>query len=465
MKTVSDQIKDLENTRAARVARMEEVAAKAMEEGRSMDEAETEEFDTLDSEVTSLDGDLSRLLKLQKMQNSAKPVTQAKSADREPSRTASVERSSAPKIIVNREADEKFEGQMFTRKVIAKAVAWNTGESPISIAERRWGRTNPKLVEVIRANVAGGGTGSGEWGAELADSDTKYMGDFIEYLWQKTLYDQLPLRQVPARVHIKGQDGVGTGYWVGESKAIPASAHDFSDVEMTPLKVAGLSVVSNELLADSTPAAEMLIRDSLIGALAQRTDATFVSTAAAVSGVSPAGLLAGVTAIGSSGPDVEGLYEDINNLYAPFIAAYNTGGLVFAMSKSLAKTIQLMRSALGQKQFPDITTEGGVLEGDQVFTSDNINANWLMLMKPSDIYRIGDMGVEVSMSRDATIEQETGPTGATDTPVDQTAPRTNMFQSDSTAIKVVRRTNYAKRRSHAVQYVSDADYSQGTSGV
>ena len=67
MKTVSDQIRDLENTRAAKGARMHEVATKSMEEGRSMDEAEAEEFDALDDEIKTIDADLVRLRKLEQM--------------------------------------------------------------------------------------------------------------------------------------------------------------------------------------------------------------------------------------------------------------------------------------------------------------------------------------------------------------------------------------------------------------
>ena len=175
--------------------------------------------------------------------------------------------------------------------VIAKALAHidENRRSPAVIAEKRWGITNPTLVEIMRANeVAGGGSGSGEWGAELVSADTRYTGDFIEYLNSMTVFDKLGLREVPANVAIKGQDGAATGYWIGESKAAKASTVDFSSVNLTPLKVAALAVVSNELLRDSTPAAEALVRDALVEASAQRIDNTFISNTAASAGVSPA---------------------------------------------------------------------------------------------------------------------------------------------------------------------------------
>ena len=45
---------------------------------------------------------------------------------------------------------------------------------------------------------------------------------------------------------------------------------DFSTVSLTPQKVAAIAVVSNELLRDSSPSAEMLVRDALAEASAQK---------------------------------------------------------------------------------------------------------------------------------------------------------------------------------------------------
>lgn len=457
MKNVTDQIKDLENTRAAKAARMQEVMQKSLDEGRSSEADEAEEFDNLANEIKTLDEDLVRLRTLEKF--TAQRATPVAGTD---SKSASASRSSGPTIIVaSKDAEEKFKGQNYTRMVIAKALARMDADGPRAsvIAQQRWGKSNPTLVAIMKANeVAGGGSGSGEWGAELVQADGRYTGDFIDFLYAATVFDKLPLRQVPANVTIKGQDGAATGYWVGQSKAIPATAVDFSAVSLTPLKVAALAVISNELLRDSSPAAEQLVRDALVEASAQRVDSTFLSATAASAGVSPAGLLNGVTGITSAGVDGTGLRADIKALYAAFIAAKNAGGLMLVTNPSLAKSISLMTNALGQTEFPGLGTTGGTLLGDTVVTGDNVGANQLILLKPSDIWRIGDMGVEVSISRDAMIEQSTVPTGATDTPVAASATMTSMFQEESTAIKVVRPINFAKRRGSAVQYISDADY-------
>ena len=439
-----EQLAKLVEARGIKAARLTELSETIKSGSATLED--TSEFDQLTGEIDGLDNDI-RMKKVEIVTaGTAQPVQPVV--------------KTAPTIITKKVADaeEKFQGQAYTRMVIAKALAHLDGVSPIAVAEKRWGKTNPTLVNLIKTAVSGGGSGSGEWGAELVAADARYTGDFIEYLKAKTVFDQLGLREIPANVQIKGQDGAATGYWVGESKPIAASKADFSAVNLTPLKVAALAVVSNELLRDSTPAAEQLVRDALVEASSQRVDATFLSTATAVSGVSPAGILNGLSAGSSEGTDAEGVLADIKALYSGFITAKNASGLKFVMNPSLAKSISLMRNALGQKEFPDLTQEGGTLEGDGVVTGDNVNANHLILLKPSDIYRIGDTGVQISISREAVIEMDDAPAGASDTPTGATGALVSMFQSESTAIKVVRPINYATRRSGVVAYIEDADY-------
>jgi HK97 family phage major capsid protein len=460
VKSITDQIKDLENTRAAKAARMTDIAAKASEAGRSMDDAEAEEFDTLDGEIKRVDADLVRMRRIESLN-----VQRAVAVDGSTQKGAvSTKGADAPLVIAKRDHDEKFKGQNYTRMVIARALAHIKGVSPSRIAAARWGKSNPTLVEIIRANeVASAGSDSGEWGAELVAADGRYTGDFIEYLHAATVFDRLPLREVPANVTIKGQDGTATGYWVGQSKAIPATSADFSTVNLTPLKVAALAVISNELLEDSSPAAEALVRDALVKASAQRVDATFLSTTAASSGVSPAGLLNGLTAIGSAGSDINGVISDIKALHAGFISDKNNAELMYVTTPYLAMSLGLMQTDLQQSAFPGLTRAGGSLKGTQMITGDNVGSGDLILLSPSDIWRIGDTGVEVSVSRDATVEMNSVPVGAADVPTASSEDSVSMFQTESTAIKVVRRINFQKRRTGAVAYVGDADY--GNSGT
>lgn len=465
MKTIAEQIRDLEATRAAKAARAQEVLQKSMDEGRSTDQSEQEEFDTLDSEIKQIDGDLVRLKKAEQFAIQKGRTVVGPSAGEDGSAGASMQRASGPTIMVKKQdADDKFEGQSFTRMVIAKALSkMDGGDRPAwAYAADRWGKTNPRLVEVMKAGVAGGGTGSGEWGAELVQADSRYTGDFITYLYAKTLFDRLPLKEVPEDVVIKGQDGAATANWVGESKGIPVSKPDYSTVSLSPLKVAAIAVVSNELLRRSSPAAEALVRDALVNASAQKVDSTFFSTSAASAGVSPAGILNGIAGHNSHGNTVDDVIADIKQLYDYFIAANysETDRLAVITTPSLGKALSLMRTSLGVPAFPEVM--GGTLLGDPLYTGGNVSSGNLIVASLENIWRIGNLGIQVSISNVATIEQDGAPQGASDTPTAASATLMSMFQTESTAFKVVRPINFQLRRSSAVALIDNAAYGTGT---
>lgn len=455
MATLAEQITAYEQKRASLASANESIMKKAADEGSTLDAEQEDIFDGNQADIDAIDKHLNRLRAMEKRAkdaaNAAKGASSAEGAE-------SRNNGRGPIIIHKGDTDEAFEGQFFTRLVIAKTLARLEGVGfALEAAQKRWGERNPLLTAVVRAAVAGGGSGSGEWGAELVQADTRYTGDFIDYLYARTVFDKLPLREVPANVTIKGQDGAATGYWVGESTSIPVSKADFLSVNLGPLKVAALAVVSKELLRDSTPAAEKLVRDSLVEASAQKVDSTFFSTAAASAGVSPAGILNGVTAGTSAGNDIDGVIADVKALYAPFITANNADGLELVTTQSLSKSLGLMQNALGNFAFPGLGANGGTLLGDRLTAGGNIGVGDLILLKPSDIYKIGDRGVEVSMSSEASIEMADNPAGRSDTPTANTSV-VSMYQTESVALKVVRPLNFAKRRASAVAYIGDADY-------
>lgn len=448
-------LKELLELQATRVARQSEITKAWENPDHERTDEERAELREIDAELKTLDDDILIARMHARQAGNAKGIDGSGSAAGSASRGLS--------FVKKQDPDDKFKGQSFTRLLIARAasfMAMKNGNfvSPADVAAHRWGKSHPKLVQYIRAAVAGGGTGSGEWGAELADSDTRYTGDFIEFLYSMTVFDKLPLREVPARVHIKGQDGAATANWVGESKAIPVSKPDFSDVELTPLKVAAIAVCSKELVADSSPSAEMYIRDSLAQAQAQKVDSTFFSTASAVSGVSPAGIGQGLSALAPSGTDAAAVRADLMTLYLGFLAAKNASGLVQVMTPSMAKAISLLVNALGQKEFPGLRSTGGELEGDTVYTGDNITGGDWWLLKPSDIWKIGDSGIDVSMTDQATIEQNDAPAGEGDTPTAASATLMSLWQTEQIGFKVTRRINFQKRRSSAVALLQNAEY-------
>ena len=449
-------IADLTAKREEKVVRMGEIT-EMLKKGHDEVSAEDRialraEFDELDDEMSTIEDELRDAQFQLRSSQAARPVMGTSS------RSGTESRRPMPKH-TRTTKDEKFPGQFFTQMVIAKALAHLHMTSPVAVAQRRFA-DNQLLIDVIRmANeVPGAGSGAGEWGNELVQADARYTGDFIEYLYSKTVFDKLPLRPVPAHVTIKGTDGAATAYWVGESKAIPATQGSASSVSLTPLKVAAVAVVSNELIRDASPSAEQWVRDLLVEASAQRVDQTFLSTSAAVAGVSPAGILNGVSAGSSAGTDGDGVRTDLEILASNFIQNKNASGLALITSTGLALAMQLLRNALGQREFPEVRMDGGSLEGMPLVTGDNVGSGDVIMLKPTDIWKIDDRGISVEISREATIEMNSAPSGETDTPTAAANTLNNMFQTESTAIKIVRPINFQKRRSHAVAYIGDAGY-------
>lgn len=448
MKTLQQLIEEREG-KQARASELRELRTK---ESRRFTSEEAAEFDTLTTDLDDLEDEIRMKRFDDRMAVNATPVSKGAGASR------------GPTILVRKEdPEDKFKGQSFIRGLKLKALSRITHESVATLAERHYGSTHPKFVAVMKAAVAGGGTGSGEWGAELARLDGLYTGDFIEYLYGMTVFDRLPLREVPARVRVKGQDGAATGNWVGESKAIPVSAQDYSTVDLTPLKVAALCVISNELIEDSAPAADRLVRDSLVEASSQKVDSTFFSATAASAGVSPAGMLNGVSAITPTGTDEAAVRADMQALAYGFVTAKMASGLVFVMNPAQGLALGSFVNTFSQPAFPGINEMGGTFMGRTAYTGDNVTPGDIILLRSQDIWKIGDSGVQVSMSDVATVEMNDAPAGASDTPVAMASHTVSMFQSESTAFKVVRRINFQKRRTGAVAYISNAEYGGVTS--
>lgn len=390
-------------------------------------------------------------------------------AGAEPARPRGV--SAAPAILTRtnqaqRDGD-KFKGQTYMSYVRARALmAVLGGVNDVAVMASQLYRDRPEYQDLFRkwaANeVPGGGEKSGEWGAELVAMDGRYTGDFIEYLRAKTAFDQLGLRDVPANVTIKGQDGTGTAYWVGEGKAVPMSKEDFSTVNLQPLKLGALSAISLELIRDSSPSAMQLVQDSLARDSSQLIDTTFFSASAAVSGVSPAGIVNGVAGTAASGTDLNGLITDVDVLIQSFITAKNTGGLKFASRPALAQKVSGFTNLMGNKIYTALSEEGGTFENKPWLTSDNAVSGDLLLVKPSDIYKIGDDGLSIDISRDASLEFASDPTGSAlangGVPVAASKQVVNLFQNGMVGIRLLRSLNWAKRRSSAVARITGAAY-------
>jgi HK97 family phage major capsid protein/HK97 family phage prohead protease len=462
-KTIQEQIKDYEATRAAKSAERNAIMAKSAETGETLDDAQSQAYDGLSVELKSIDAHLVRLNDLAaEQQSAAVEVKGANVVDASRSRGAtsvvSVKENTPP-------------GIGMARVVLCKMASYlefqrGNFTSAVDIARKRY-PSDPRVAGYIQKTaVAGGLTTDSTWAAELAEVQT-LNGEFIEYLRHQTILGKLNLRRYPFNVRVPRQTTGGTGYWVGQGKPKPLTSFAFDDVTMPFTKVAAIAVITQELARFSTPSAEAIVRDQLVAACRERLDVDLIDPAKAVSsGVNPASLTNGVTALTSAGTAAANVITDINNLLEQFLLnKQDPSNVVLIMPNTLALAISLMLTANGLRQFPDLTMNGGSLVGIPVITSQHAASgasygNMIIAIDQSAVALADDGNFSVDVSTEASLQMDDAPTNDASTGTGQSL--VSMFQTNSIAIRAEREIHWIKLRSTAVSYLDDVTY--GASG-
>lgn len=471
MKTLAEQIAALEATRVSKTDRMGEVAKRSLDVGETMNAEEADEFDGLQKEIEQIDADLKRLKALEALQaKTARPVAPAVHDE-----NGNVQRTvhTRENIVLDQQLPP---GIRMARVVKCMGLAFKNLSrgivtNPVDVAKELY-KSDPIIANVLKATVAAGTTAAGNWAEGLVGSETKVFADFVEFLRPQTIIGKFgtagipALRSVPFRVALVGQTGGGSGYWVGEGKAKPLTSLDFNRTTLEPLKVANIAVVTEELLRDSSPSVETILRDSLVAALRERLDLDFINPdKAADAGVSPAGILNGISAVPSSGNDADAVRADIASLFSVFIDGNNTPtNGVWIMSSRTALRLSLMLNALGQPEFPGITMNGGTFAGLPVITSEYVTPNttgdFVALVNASDIYISDDGGFQIDMSREASLEMSDAPAHNSTSPT--AAQLVSMFQTNSVAFRAERTMNWKRRRTEGVAWLSNVNWGLGS---
>lgn len=460
MANYAEQIAAFEAKRAANLSAMDEIMSRASDEGATLDAEQQEEFDNLQADNEAIDSHLKRLRTMEKS-----AVSKARPVDGQKAEDGSASRSTTVYAQVKAKAPEP--GIRLARFARAMGLAHKSHRDVMQVAEELYGQRDPEVVGMIKAAVI----------AVNTTTDSALIGnyggwaDFVEFLRPQTIVGRFgtggipALRRVPFRVPLISQTGGGTGYWVGEGKAKPLTKPAFGRTELAPFKVANIAVATMEALRDSSPSAEMLIRDDLAAALVTRMDTSFIDPAnSGSSGVRPASITNGVTPIPSSGNDADAVRVDVRAAMSVFIAANNPlSAGVWIMSSTRALALSLMMNPLGQPEFPGVTMNGGTFMGLPVLVSEHVT-DYVALVNASDIWFADEGGIAVDMSTEASLEMMDNPTGDSiaATPVD--AELVSMFQTNSVAFRAERTINWARRRTSGVGLLTDVAWGDPEAG-
>jgi len=431
--TIAEHIQNLENKRAACTARMTDILQTGAEDGATLAPEPAAEHDGLAAQVKSLDADLVRWRELEKLQiTTATPVPVTPALGTKAYTQVSVK----PNVPI---------GMPFVRQAMALLVCHGNKHEAAEYA-KRWDDSTPEVALSLKAAIAAGTTTDSTWAAPLVNQ--VMINDFLELLRPATILGKIPgLRNVPFNVKIPMQTAGGTYGWVGEAKPKPLTKLAFSSDTLGMTKVAGIIVLTEELVRSSNPSAEALCRQDMVAGIAQFLDSQFIDPAvAAVAGVNPASITNGApTAAATTNPvaDIMGLINHFATNNIP------VDGLAFILSASNALSLSFRANLDGSPQFPGVGINGGSYKGLTFITSNTASTN-VVALQPSQILYADDGGVTIDASREASLQMDSAPMS----PADATTVYVSLFQTNSVALRAERFINWKKVNANAVKYLT-----------
>jgi len=480
-KSFADIIADCVATRKEKTDRLDALLTKSADAGVTLDDAESEEHDTLAAEVEALDKQLTRLRAAEAREKAAAvEVTAGSGRQGLQPKTGSV-------ITVSRELPK---GIMFARVAMCMGLSKGNAFEAKALAQENYGDNAAPILRTIDAigrgvfagrreliektAVAGGSTS----GSHYLDDMIPYnvMNDFIDFLRPGSIIGKFggpnpgggpnypSLRRVGFNERVSGMSTGFVAGWKGEGlPALPTAAVTFNTT-LTYNNCAALAVLTKEAIRFSNPSAEARVRDDLAKAVNTKLDVDFVDPAKAASGTtSPASITNNIIATAPTAGTAAALITDLGTLLSLFTTNnLDMSDVVLIMSASQALDISLMTTTLGMTYFNNISAQGGNLRGIPVITSENLttvgspSTNSIVAVKASEVYLADDGVVTVDASDQASLEMVDS---SSQSAISGTgASLVSLWQTGAVGLMATREITWKLRRSTAVQYISPAAY-------
>lgn len=447
---ISEQLTAEQNNLQIKTQRLEELM-RDDETNNGLEEADETERKNLMGEVKSLTAKVQGLQTIQAAQTTnLAPIFGVKGTATQPTGTR------FPRIQV--EAPKLEKGTLFTRAAMAIAAGKGSYSDTVAYA-KRWDSQTPEVTAYVKTmwgQKAVEGTsvvGSPAWGGELVNPDT-IATEFVELVNDATIIGRVNgFRRVPFNIPIITQTGGSTFEWVGESGVKPVGELAFTRTTLGHHKVAGIVVLSEELIRLSRPNAEETVRRDLVEQCAQFLDQQFIRIAITAGADNPASITNGVSAPNASGTTLAALLADLNTALGTLTAADITlDGLVIVTTPEVALRLSLMVTSLGTAPSGfNMSPAGGTLLGYQVIVSNAVDADTLVIFKPSEIFLADDGRVTLDASNQATLDMSGGST-----------PTFNLWQRNCVGIRAERWITWQKRRPTVVAIIDTIAYVPGT---
>ena len=411
----------------------------SISKGQTPDEGTEKEIESLQSDLVVMQKNLDRLESIQKSQagwaDNSTPVAGEN--------TEQGVQTTQGKTVVQTESNLP-KGYGFTLMVKSMAVATASGGAvSADTVLKSWGVPD-SVCKAVTQKALIGSTTEATFGASLVELQN-YTGEFIELLRDKTAVDKLApkMRQVPFNIKVPSQTGAASVGWVGEKKRKPTTNPTFGNLTLTKSKVAGIVLLSDELVRFSNPKADGLVLDDLLKSTATFIDSQFFDPDKAESDDSPASILSGVVAVPSSGVTGAAIEADLALVMGQITdAGLSLEGATWVMSETRAAQLSMLRDALGKKYFEGMNING---TKELVTLPVEISAacvDKIALVLPGQILLADDDSMDFAISTEATINMGT-----------DAAPNwVNLYENNLMAIRAERFIRW-KPRGKAAGYI------------
>jgi HK97 family phage major capsid protein len=199
------------------------------------------------------------------------------------------------------------------------------------------------------------GTGTGlsstSGGSNLVATNLM-SGSFIELLRNKARVLQLGaqvLSGLVGNIDIPRQKAAGGVYWVGEGQTLTQTGAQFDKISLSPKHIGALSVITRNMLMQSTPDVEMMARADLLATIALGVDLAALSGSG--SSNQPLGV-ANQAGIGSVIGGTNGGALTLDNLIdlETFVASNNAdeGSMAYLTNAKAVGMLKKLKSTTGQ---------------------------------------------------------------------------------------------------------------------
>ena len=253
---------------------------------------------------------------------------------------------------------------------------------------------------------------------------------------------------VPVQAGTLGAVRVGAqAFSVTEGSVKAISKLSLTGQQQNPQKAHCIVVVTQELAKAPGAQAMALIGRELRNAVAVTTDTQFITT-----------LIAGLSVAPSAGPTSESVRADISNL----LKAISTGqsSKLFILTTALiCKSWSMLSDGKGVSAFPDLTPQGGSINGITVLVSDGVTVGNVLLADASGI-AAGSGDVTLNEFREGMVQLDTAP----DSPPSASTNFVSLWQLNLSALVVERFFVAARLRPDAVAVCNNSNsYQSGNS--